>query len=409
MTIQRTSYDAVIIGAGPAGATAALLLAKAGWSVAVIERVRYPRRKVCGEFLSATNMPQLRKLGILRAVLDLAGPEVRTVGVFAGDCILTADMPRAADGAEGWGRALGREHLDTLLLDRARDAGAAVWQPWTVVNVAKDTEGFRCTVSARDGCHTLRSRVMIAAHGSWDTGSLPSQLPRAVSRPGDLFGFKAHFRGSRLPSGLMPLVCFPGGYGGMVETGGERVSLSCCVRRDRLEHIRRNGSSLGAGAAVLAHIETSCRGVRQALDGAALDGTWLSAGPIRPGLRARSHDGIFLIGNAAGEAHPVVAEGISMAMQSAWLLSERLLTRQGDILRGRGTESLAEDYARIWRDSFSARLHAAAVIAHLAMRPSAVALVLPMLRMCPSILTWGAARSGKVMQVVAGPCRETLA
>ncbi|TLY34907.1 MAG: FAD-dependent oxidoreductase, partial [Nitrospirae bacterium] len=120
MTIQRTSYDAVIIGAGPAGATAALLLAKAGWSVAVIERVRYPRRKVCGEFLSATNMPQLRELGILRAVLDLAGPEVRTVGVFAGDCILTADMPRAADGAEGWGRALGREHLDTLLLDRAR-------------------------------------------------------------------------------------------------------------------------------------------------------------------------------------------------------------------------------------------------------------------------------------------------
>ncbi len=98
-----------------------------------------------------------------------------------------------------------------------------------------------------------------------------------------------------------------------------------------------------------------------------------------------------------------------MAMQSAWLLSERLLTRQGDILRGRGTESLAEDYARIWRDSFSVRLHAAAVIAHLAMRPSAVALVLPMLRMCPSILTWGAARSGKVMQVVAGPCRETLA
>ena len=50
-------FDAVVIGGGPGGATTAMLLARAGWSVAVIERQRFPRRKVCGEYLSGANWP----------------------------------------------------------------------------------------------------------------------------------------------------------------------------------------------------------------------------------------------------------------------------------------------------------------------------------------------------------------
>src|SRR5437016_2497832 len=57
-------FDAVVIGGGPAGATAALLLAEAGWAVALIEQKQFPRRKVCGEYLSATNWPLLTRLGI---------------------------------------------------------------------------------------------------------------------------------------------------------------------------------------------------------------------------------------------------------------------------------------------------------------------------------------------------------
>ena len=75
-------FDAVVLGGGPGGATAALLLARAGWSVAVIERARFPRRKVCGEYLSATNFPLLRRLGVAEDFLKSAGPPVRQVGLF---------------------------------------------------------------------------------------------------------------------------------------------------------------------------------------------------------------------------------------------------------------------------------------------------------------------------------------
>ncbi len=47
------AYDALVIGGGPAGAVSALLLARAGWNVAVVEKERFPRGKVCGEFISA--------------------------------------------------------------------------------------------------------------------------------------------------------------------------------------------------------------------------------------------------------------------------------------------------------------------------------------------------------------------
>jgi len=52
-------FDAIVIGGGPAGATAAWLLARAGWSVGVLERQPFPRRKVCGEYLSSTSLPLL--------------------------------------------------------------------------------------------------------------------------------------------------------------------------------------------------------------------------------------------------------------------------------------------------------------------------------------------------------------
>src|SRR5262245_16198467 len=113
------------------------MLARAGWSVAVVEQRAFPRRKVCGEFVSATSFPLLRELGVGEAFIGLAGPGVQRLALFAGRLAPVAPIPKAPSAMGPWGRALGREHLDLLLLDAARMAGAKVWQPYKAVALAE--------------------------------------------------------------------------------------------------------------------------------------------------------------------------------------------------------------------------------------------------------------------------------
>jgi len=390
-------YDALIIGAGPAGSSAARLLAKAGWSVALVEKSEFPRRKVCGEFISATSLPLLYDDDLKKEFLASAGPEVRRVGLFARDTVLSSDMPRAANSSAGWGRALGREHLDLLLGEAAVRAGARLWQPWKVTELRRDGAGYRCHLT--DGnAKEIRAPIVIAATGSWERSPIAPEF-HGLRKASDLLAFKAHFCGAKLPSDLMPLLVFPGGYGGMVHTDNGRISLSCCIRRDSLERCRREHPAPHAGDSVLQHIRAACGGVRDALQGARQDGPWLAAGPVRPGIRPRYARGIFFAGNSAGEAHPIIAEGISMAMQSAWLLCRRLLAQQDGIMTEAEKDEAGRHYSKDWRHAFAPRIYAASLFAHLAMWPKSGKL-LPLIGKFPGILSWGAELSGKTAQIL---------
>ncbi|HTI45341.1 MAG TPA: FAD-dependent monooxygenase [Casimicrobiaceae bacterium] len=383
-------YDALIIGGGPAGATTGALLARAGWRVAVAERARFPRRKVCGEFVSAPSWTLLRALGI---DARSAGPAIRRIALYADDASLDVPMPAARDG---WGHALGRDVLDTALLACAASHGADVLQPCSVRSVERIGGVHACTTGAGE---RIRARIVVAAHGSWETGPLPTQPPRRQRRPKDLLAFKAHFRDARLARHTMPLLLFAGGYGGMVHTDQDRLSLSLCIRRDRLAECRRAvAAGTSAGDAVLARLLASCGGVREALRGATRDGPWLAAGPIRPGIRGHATPGIFRVGNAMGEAHPLVAEGINMAIQSAWLLTT-LLTRHGVVLRGAAADdalhAAARAYVAAYRRSFALRIRAAACFAMLAVHEPTRVAMSAAVRHAPALLALGARWSGK--------------
>lgn len=398
---MKTRFDAIVIGAGPAGSTAAILLARAGWSVALVEKQRFPRRKVCGECLAASNLPLLQALGIGAAFDASAGPELRQFALMQGRRTLIADLPAAAHPYAAWGRALGRETLDTLLLAQARASGAVVLQPWAVQALGGGPGDHCCEIRIVGSDHRaqLQAPVLIAAHGSWE--HLPSGRAeqRLARRPGDLFAFKANFRDARLAPGLLPVLSFAGGYGGMVLADQGITTLACCIREDRLEACRRQYPGLSAGDAVEAFLKQSCHGVAQALGPARREGAWLATGPIDPGIRLRPDDALFRIGNAAGEAHPVIGEGMSMAMQSAWLLCAQLLEPAAphDGLSDAAWQSgVHQRYVAQWRRYFAPRLRLAAGFAHLAMRPGLISPFLGLLARWPALLTHGARHAGKV-------------
>jgi flavin-dependent dehydrogenase len=396
---MRTGFDAIIIGAGPAGSSAAILLALAGWSVVLIEKQSFPRRKVCGECIAASNLPLLEALGIGAALEAHAGPALRRLALMRGERLIEADLPPAAHQKYRWGRALGRELLDTLLLERARSVGVHVLQPWSAQSIEGQAGDWRCTVRAVDR-HTgvtLHAPVAIAAYGSWEAPPAGRPPRRPTHGAADLLAFKANFRGAALDEGLLPVLSFDGGYGGMVMAGGGTATVACCIRRDRLDACRRAAPGRSAGDAIEALLRRDCGGARIALEGASRDGAWLAAGPLDPGIRLRAGDDLFCIGNAAGEAHPIIGEGMSMALQSAWMLCAHLLD---DARRARMPEALwqrdvGRRYAAQWRRHFAPRLRLAAAFANAAMRPASAALLLALGRAWPGFLTLGASWGGK--------------
>ncbi len=99
-----------------------------------------------------------------------------------------------------------------------------------------------------------------------------------------------------------------------------------------------------------------------------------------------------MIGNAAGEAHPAIAEGIGMAMQSAVILCRALL-EEPRLTRDAREASIA--YRRRWRAQFGLRVLASALFAQIAMRPRAIAVSERLMRRAPRLLAFCARLSGK--------------
>lgn len=394
MTCATDAFDAVVMGGGPAGASTAIALATRGWRVAMVEKATFPRRKVCGEFLSATSIPVLDRLGIGAEWRAAAGPEVRRLALFSDRHVVEASMP----AREGFGRALGRDVLDLRLAEEAVRRGVALFQPARVVAHRRDGEAASIDIVSDQGERTLTAPVVVAAHGSWEAGKLASEVPRQHG-PTDFLGFKAHFHGADLAADTMPLLAFPGGYGGIVWADGERLSLSCCIRRDALAAVRQRFSGLSASEALHRHLVASSVGIACTIGDAALAGPWLAAGPIRPGLRPGYADDIFRVGNVAGEAHPIIAEGISMAVQSGWLLAEAMGSAPPRDIDAR--VAIGRRYEAAWRRQFALRIRAAGVFAALAIRPSTARAAGALIAAMPPILTLGAGLSGKAKPLPA--------
>jgi flavin-dependent dehydrogenase len=110
---------------------------------------------------------------------------------------------------------------------------------------------------------------------------------------------------------------------------------------------------------------------------------------------------MFLVGNAAGEAHPILGEGISMALHGARLLAEHL--RERSVLDADSLGQAQARYARAWRSRLAGRIHLSRLVVALAMRPGLAPALLPLLQRWPGLLSLLARAGGKTQFAVAAP------
>src|SRR4051794_19236558 len=173
---------ALVIGGGPAGSTAAILLPRAGWAVTLVEQHRFPRDKVCGECLSALGIEVLRRLGLADDVRAAGAVRLDRALLHApnGTCA-SAPLPRPM-----WG--ISRTALDALLLRAAARAGATVLQP---ARCEKLEPGELPSVSIRD----LASNTVSPLTADWIlvADGKSALLNVRAPPPTDDLGIKTHF------------------------------------------------------------------------------------------------------------------------------------------------------------------------------------------------------------------------
>ncbi|MBK7643787.1 MAG: hypothetical protein IPJ19_12205 [Planctomycetes bacterium] len=282
-----------VIGAGPAGSAAALAALAEGARVTLREKSRFPRHKVCGEFLSPEILPILEALGAAPAFAAAKPARIERVVLHVRGREKRFRLPEAAFG-------LSRSALDALLLDEALRRGAQL------------------SIERAQPCAAAGS-ALVLAHGR-----------QAPARSGArLFGFKAHFRAAS-PAALeesVELFFFEGGYAGLSPVEQGELNVCGLAPQAALRECGFQPEEL-----LPERLLSRLRPLERSFD-------WLVTGPLVFRNEFRGHASAYLAGDALGFVDPFTGSG---------LLSALLTGRLAGQASSRGT-SLEEYYAQCRR------------------------------------------------------------
>lgn len=373
-----TDWDVVVVGAGPAGAAAAIELSGRGASVLLLDRSSFPRWKVCGACLSPGALSLLEAMG-------LEGVPARLGGVPLARLVLRARTGTVSLPLEG-SMAVSRTALDLALVRAAERAGAAFWQS-ARAELGRVEPDARVLRVVRGGAEVeIGARVVIDAtglgHGLGEDGRAT-----LVAASGARIGIGAELDepGYPVPRGELHMVVGRAGYVGLVRVESGALNVAAAVDPGAL----RSSTPHEVANRVLAEAG------RPALTQAANRG-WRGTPSLMRAPGDVGGERLFRLGDAAGYAEPFTGEGICWALgdgRSAATLAARAL-------EGWHGELLAEwrTYRRERRRS-SERLCRA--LAGALRRPWMVDAAVASLRVAPALARPFVRRAGRAPEPLA--------
>lgn len=297
---------ALIVGGGPAGAAAAIVLARGGIPTEVIERRHTIQPVVCGGFLGWDALAALKRLGIDAA--NLGARPIDHMRLVAGRRLVEIRLPRPAAG-------LSRRSLDAALLDHAKMLGAYV----RYGRAARGINMAARTIRLDDGA-IMRADALFLATGKHDLRGAARPRPARA-----MVGLRVQLPPSpRLGAelcGVVELHLFDDGYAGLLVQEDDSINLCISIRTTRL-------GRAGGIEAMLAAL-----GREQPLLGERLTGAprakWATVAGVPHGWRARGGEpGVFRLGDQAAVIPSLVGDGIAMALNSGMAAAHAVMGKE---------------------------------------------------------------------------------
>ena len=320
-TTERSRYDVAVVGARAGGAAVAMLLARMGHDVVVVDRALLPSDTLSTHSIARSGVVQLHRWGLLDEVLASGTPAIRQVTFH------TPDGARSRQVKDCAGVDLlvapRRDALDTIVARAAKDAGAAVILGATVVGVRRDAWGRVVGVNARgiDGSMAeIEAEVVVGADG------LRSQVARSVAativeaRPAGSATYYAYFGG--VPWSGIEFFVTERALAGVFPTNGGEACIWVCLPAAAALDARRARGSVAAGFATM--LQRTAPALATRVRDAEQTSPVRGAARLPNQVRQAFGPGWALVGDALYHRDPITGHGISDAYRDAELLATAL-------------------------------------------------------------------------------------
>jgi flavin-dependent dehydrogenase len=361
------TFDVAIAGAGPAGTSAAIQLALSGARVLLVEEKKFPRAKLCGEFISPECLAHFQRLGVMEQMTAAAGVALSETVFYSrwGNSVaVPSEWFKAGTQALG----LSRREMDLQLLERAKSAGVVVLEETHASRpVYEDNVVRGIHMKAGNAGRTYEALVTIDATGR--TRSLARHLdPPRVNRDrqkSSLVAFKVHLENARVASGACEIYFYKRGYGGLSGVEGGVSNLCFIVAA---ADVRSLGSD---PERVLKEVVMKNSRAAYTLAEARTHTAWLSVALESFGRRTLvPAAGMLAAGDAAAFIDPFTGSGMLMALESGQLAADVIMRRLARLQRGDGFASLANEYRAEYHRRFDSRLRVSGLLRRAAFFPN---------------------------------------
>jgi len=350
------NFDVIIAGAGPAGSSAAIHLARGGLRVLLVEQKKFPRPKLCGEFISPECRQHFEKLGVSDAMSG-AGPSMISETVFysaGGHHISVPSRWFGGPAALGLSRAV----MDDVLLRRAQDCGVSVLEGASISEPLLTQSTVAGVKLKLEGCEQeYRAPLTIDATGR--ARILTRKLTQRRSKP-KLIAFKVHLRNARVAPGACEIYFYPDGYGGLSTIEGH-ISNLCFITSAEQVKLHHSDPETVMRETVMKNQRAAFTLKHAIPESEWLSASWESFGRQRPSPAK----GLLAIGDSAAFIDPFTGSGMLMAFESGELASDVIIRHRTNLT----SDTVGHEYAAAYTRKFNSRLRICGLLRRAAFKP----------------------------------------